>query len=125
MELASSTLTAALVGVIVVLTKVIEWFIKRNANANANQGGHGDGNKPKPAKEYNGFGEVLARIDTKLDVLATGFAEMRQSRVQLLEHMLAAENAHERMIDRLGDVVASMEKVADGLDNLKDELKDR
>jgi len=116
MELASSTITAALVGVIIVLTKVIEWFMKRSANGNG---------KTKQTKEYNGFGEVLVKIDTKLDMLSTGFAEMRQGHMQLMEHMASSESAHERMIDRLGDVVSGLDRVVDGISALKDEIKDR
>lgn len=116
MELASSTLTAALVGVIVVLTKVIEWLMKRSANGNG---------KAKQAKEYNGSGEALARIDTKIDMLSSGLAEMRQSRAQLMEHMASADAIHERMIDRMDDVVSGLERVADNISDLKDQLKNR
>lgn len=116
MELASSTLTAALVGVIVVLTKVIEWLMKKSANGNG---------KTKQAKEYNGSGEALARIDTKIDMLSAGLAEMRQSRTQLTEHMVSADVIHERMVDRLDDMVSGLERVADSLSDLKDQLKNR
>jgi hypothetical protein len=116
MELASSTITAVLVGVIIVLTKVIEWFIKRKAN---------DNGKTKQAKEYNGFGTVLAKIDTKLDVLSSGLIEMRHGRSQLVEHMASAESAHERMVDRLGDVVSGVDRVVDSIGDLKDKIKNR
>jgi uncharacterized phage infection (PIP) family protein YhgE len=116
MEIASSTVTAALVGVIIVLTKVIEWLIKRSANGNG---------KTKQAKEYNGFGEVLTKIDTKLDALSSGLTEMRQGRGQLMEHMASAESAHERIIDRLGDVVNGVDRVVDGISDLKDQIKNR
>jgi uncharacterized phage infection (PIP) family protein YhgE len=114
MEIASSTLTAALVGVIVVLTKVIEWLVKRSANG-----------KVKQAKEYNGAGEALARIDTKLDMLSSGFAEMRQGQAQLLDRLAGADSGHERIIERLGDMVSGMGRVVDGIDDLRDQVKRR
>lgn len=108
MELASSTLTAALVGVIVILTKVIEWFMNRNSNGK------------KQAKDYNGHGgEALTRIETKLDMLSSGLTEMRQDRVQFLAHFAVADSSHERIIERLGDVVAGVERVANNIDDLK------
>jgi len=114
MELVSSTLTAALVGVIVILTKIIEWFMKRRTNGNGNV---------KQAKEYNGFGEVLAKIDIKLDTLTSGLMEMRQGRTQLMEYMANAESSHERIVDRLGDVVTGIDRLIDGISDLKN--KDR
>jgi hypothetical protein len=114
MELASSTLTAILVGVIIVLTKVIEWIIKRSTNG-----------KTKQAKDYNGFGEVLARIDTRLDVLSAGFVEIRQERVQLVEYMASSESSHEHIVERLGDVVSNLDRVVDGVRDLRDQIKNR
>ncbi len=114
MEIAGATLTAALVGVIVVLTKVIEWLMKKNAN----------GKTVKQAKEYNGSGEALTRIDIKLDMLTSAVVELRQSRQQLTEHMAAAESAHERMIERLGDVVTGVERLADSVADIKN-IKNR
>jgi septal ring factor EnvC (AmiA/AmiB activator) len=111
MELTSSALTAALVGVIVVLTKVIEWLMKRSANGNG---------KTKQAKDYNGLGEVLVKIDTKLDMLSTGLSEMRQGRAQLLEHMANADSSHERIVERLGDVASGLNRLADSVADLKE-----
>lgn len=115
MELISSTMTAALVGVIVVLIKVIEWFIKRYSDAKEP--------KPIPAKSYNGFGEVLARIDTRLDGILSALAEMRQERGQFLEFMAASaaasKNVADRVNDRLSDMVAAVERVNSNIFDLK------
>jgi hypothetical protein len=117
MELISSTVTAALVGVIVVLIKVIEWFMKRSSEAN----------KPKLAKSYNGFGEVLARIDTKLDGTLAALTEMRQERGQFLEFMAASTAAYDRIADRiddrLGDMVVAIERLNNNINNLERSIK--
>lgn len=115
MEIASSTLTAILVGVIIVLTKVIEWIIKRSTN----------GKTTTQAKDYNGFGEALMRIDTRLDALLAGFVEIRQERVQLVEYMANSESSHERIVERLGDVVSNLDRVVDGIRDLRDQIKNR
>jgi len=116
MELVSSTVTAALVGVIIVLAKVIEWFMKRNMNGNE---------KVKQAKEYNGLGEILTKIDTRLEVVTTNLIEVRQTNIQLMEHLVSADGFHMRMVDRLDDVVSNIERITDSIGDLKDEIKNR
>jgi len=111
MELVSSTLTAALVGVILVLTKVIEWFMSRN------------GNSKKQPKDYNGFSEVIIKVDTKLDRLSADIVELRQEKTQILEHLISSDSSHERIIERLGDVISSLERVTDNLSDLKEHIK--
>jgi hypothetical protein len=39
--------------------------------------------------------------------------------------MASAESAHERMVDRLGDVVSGVDRVVDGISDLKDQIKNR
>lgn len=116
MEIASATLTAALVGVIVVLTRVIEWFMKRNAGDASNGNGNG---KSKQAKDYNGLTEVLTRIDTRLDNISSGISEMRQSQERIMERQVGAEGGQDRIVERLGDVVSGLERVADGINDLR------
>lgn len=111
MELTSSALTAALVGVIVVLTKVIEWLMGRS---------NGNG-KAKAGKEFNGHGEALTRVEAKLDMLASGMQEMRQGRALMVEHMASLASGQERIIERLGDVVGSVERLADRIGELRNE----
>jgi uncharacterized protein Yka (UPF0111/DUF47 family) len=114
MELTSSALTAALVGVIIVLTKVIDWLMNRNGNG-----------KAKASKDFNGYGEVLTKIEAKLDMLADGMQEMRQGRMQMVEQMASLASGQERVIERLGDVVNGMERVADNVAGLRSENKQR
>lgn len=106
MELTTSALTAALVGVIVILTKVIEWFMNRQ---------NGNNKAKAAAQDFNGHGEVLTKIEAKIDVLASGMQEMRQSRSQITEHLAGLSACQERVIDRLDNVVNSIDRLADSL----------
>jgi hypothetical protein len=117
MEIASATLTAALVGVIVVLTRVIEWFMRRSANDVAANG------KSKQYKEYNGLGEVLARIDTRLDGIAGGIAEMRQGQERIMERQVGTEGGQERIVERIGDVVSGLDRLVDGFNDLRNKIR--
>jgi len=117
MEIASATLTAALVGVIVVLTRVIEWFMRRNANGASDAGDeHG---KSKQAKDYNGLTEVLARIDTRLDSISGGLSEMRQGQERMVERQVSMEGSQDRVVERLGDVVNALDRVASNINDMR------
>jgi len=114
MELTSSALTAALVGVIVVLTKVIEWLMNRSGNG-----------KTKAGKEFNGHGDTLTRVEAKLDMVASGLQEMRQGRALMVEHMASVASGQEHIIERLGDVARGVERVADNVAELRSDIKHR
>lgn len=106
MELASSTLTAALVGVIMVLSRVIEWMMNRN-------------NRNRGAKDYNGLGEVITKIDTRLDIISANIIELRQCHERALEHLVGMEAGQERIVERLGDVVSGADRMAHSINDLK------
>jgi chromosome segregation ATPase len=125
MDVLSSGLTAAFLGVILALVRVVDWLIKRRS----------DDKKPV-AQSYNGLGRVndrLIEMKGSLDGIKERMAEANEDYREISKEMSEVKSVHERLgdkvdnlsskIDKLEPLPAQMGRLADAITALKDEIR--
>jgi uncharacterized coiled-coil DUF342 family protein len=125
MDVLSSGLTAAFLGVILALVRVVDWLIKRRS----------DDKKPV-AQNYNGLGRVndkLIEMKGSLDGIKERMTEANEDSREISKEMSEVKSVHERLgdkvdnlsskIDKLEPLPAQMGRLADAITALKDEIR--
>jgi hypothetical protein len=95
MELAGSALTAALVGVIVVLSKLIEWFMKKNNESDVKM----------QKKESILSSHMLVKLEAKSDMLIDDVYEIKQTLAVISNKVSEIEGGQGHIVERIRDIM--------------------
>lgn len=125
MDVLSSGLTAAFLGIILALVRLVDWLIKRRSD-----------DKRFAAQNYNGAGRTndrLIEMKGSLDSLRERVTEANEDSRTTIKEVAELKGVHERLgdkvdnlaskIDKLEPLPAQMGRLADAITALKDEIR--
>jgi len=108
MELGTGAITAALVGVIIVLNKVIEWLMGKKKNGN----GHVPAKLPEQqCEELHQCFLYLTEHKVQMEYLRGDIRSIQDSQKGIDNRISELITSQQRVIDRIGDLINSMDQL--------------